>query len=98
MFKFLKGKAKKIATGLGMALVTATTLAVGVCAEGEEVTTSTNLGSYVSTAGTTLQEQFGALVAALVPTLTAIAVVGLGLYACIYLFKMAKKFFSMAAK
>lgn len=98
MFSFLKGKAKKLATGFVAALAATTALAVGVCAEGGEVTTSVDLGSYVSTAGTTLQEQFGALVAALVPTLTAIAVVGLGLYACIYLFKMAKKFFSMAAK
>ena len=70
------------------------------CAFAEEPAAGTaqDLSSIVNTAGTTLKDQFIILVNTLVPVLIGIAVVGLGLYAVIYLFKMAKKFFAQASK
>ncbi len=98
MLKFLKQlpkKAKKLMLGVGTGAIVAATAAVAAGAEGEP---ATGIESVINSAGTTLSEQFTVLVNTLVPVLMSIAVVGLGLYACIYLFKMAKKFFAAASK
>lgn len=62
-----------------------------------EETTNTGITEVINTAGTTLTAQFTTLVNTLVPVAVSIGVVGLGLYACIYLFKIAKQFFAKAA-
>ena len=84
---------------VGIAVGSLAVLSVAAIAASAEPDTSAadGLKEVISTAGTTLSEQFTTLVQTLVPVLIGIAVVGLGLYACIYLFKMAKKFFNHAA-
>lgn len=92
--KFFKSaKSKIFAIGIG----SLGAVSMALAASAEEPTSGADLKSVIDTAGTTLSEQFTILVQTLVPTLIGIAVVGLGLYACIYLFKMAKKFFNHAA-
>lgn len=86
----------KCCTALMSAAVGTAIMSVAASAEGE-ATGSTDIGSIITSAGNTLKSEFTTLVSTLVPVLIGIAVVGLGLYACIYLFRMAKKFFSKAA-
>ena len=94
MKKFLlKIKNKLIMTG--SAVVSGGVLAVAVSAE--EGTGTNSLESMINTAGSTLTAEFTVLVHTLVPVLIGIGVIGLGLYACIFLFKTAKKFFTKAA-
>ena len=101
MFKLAKklsSKAKRVILSVGTGVVAAATLAIGAFAEEPAAGTAQDLSSIANTAGTTLKDQFIILVNTLVPVLIGIAVVGLGLYAVIYLFKMAKKFFAQASK
>lgn len=105
MFKLAKklsSKAKRVILSIGTGVVAAATMAIGAFAEepaaGSVAGTAQDLSSIVNTAGSTLKDQFIILVNTLVPVLIGIAVVGLGLYAVIYLFKMAKKFFAQASK
>ena len=95
MFKLAKklsSKAKRVILSIGTGVVAAATMAIGAFAEEPAAGgTAQDLSSIVNTAGTTLKDQFIILVNTLVPVLIGIAVVGLGLYAVIYLFKMAKK-------
>lgn len=101
MFKLaqkLSSKAKRVILSIGTGVVAAATMAIGAFAEESAAGTAQDLSSIVNTAGTTLKDQFIILVNTLVPVLIGVAVVGLGLYAVIYLFKMAKKFFAQASK
>lgn len=101
MFKLAKklsSKAKRVILSIVTGVVAAATMAIGAFAEEPAAGTAQDLSSIVNTAGTTLKDQFIILVNTLVPVLIGIAVVGLGLYAVIYLFKMAKKFFAQASK
>lgn len=101
MFKLAKklsSKAKRVILSIGTGVVAAATMAIGAFAEVPASSTAQDLSSIVNTAGSTLKDQFIILVNTLVPVLIGIAVVGLGLYAVIYLFKMAKKFFAQASK
>lgn len=102
MFKLAKklsSKAKRVILSIGTGVVAAATMAIGAFAEEPAAgNTAQDLSSIVNTAGSTLKDQFIILVNTLVPVLIGIAVVGLGLYAVIYLFKMAKKFFAQASK
>lgn len=100
MFKLAKklsSKAKRVILSIGTGVVAAATMAIGAFAE-DAGSTGSDLQQVVNTAGSTLKDQFIILVNTLVPVLIGIGVVGLGLYACIYLFKMAKKFFGQATK
>lgn len=94
---FFKGKSKKVYAILVGAFSTCLSLAVSASAEGETSGSSNHMSSVINSAGTSLSEEFSNLVTAIVPVLIGIAMVGLGLYAVIYLFKMAKKFFAQAA-
>lgn len=98
--KKLSSKAKRVLLSVGTGVLAAATMAIGAFAEEPAAGTGTaqDLASIVNTAGSTLKDQFIILVNTLVPVLIGIAVVGLGLYAVIYLFKMAKKFFAQASK
>ena len=101
MFKLAKklsSKAKRVIMSIGTGVVAAATMAIGAFADEPAAGTAQDLQTVVNTAGTTLKDQFIILVNTLVPVLIGIGVVGLGLYACIYLFKMAKKFFGQATK
>lgn len=101
MFKLAKklsSKAKRVILSIGTGVVAAATMAICAFAEEPAAGTAQDLQTVVNTAGTTLKDQFIILVNTLVPVLIGIGVVGLGLYACIYLFKMAKKFFGQATK
>lgn len=88
-------KFKRIAVKLMSVAAMISVLAVGAFAA--ESTDGGNMSSIINTAGTTLQAEFTSMVNSLVPVLIAIAMVGLGMYAIIYLFKMAKKLFAKAA-
>lgn len=91
----VKSKAKLLVSAMTAALMVS---AMSICACAEETTsTSNSLETIIQSAGDTLIDQFTVLVAALVPVLVGIAVVGLGLYAIVTLFSMAKKFFKKAA-
>lgn len=104
MFSKLKkalSKRKKKLVAIIMASFTAVaTLAVSASAaeSSGEISSGSGLEQIVKTAGETLKNEFVTLVNALVPVALGIGVVGLGLYACIYLFKIAKKYFAAAAK
>lgn len=105
MFKFLKnlsGKTKKIMLSVGTGVVAASAMAIAACAEGAEgadgSATTLDISSIVSSAGTTLESQFVALVQALVPVVIAVAVAGLGMFAIVNLFKLGKKLFKTAAE
>ncbi len=89
-------KAKRAAALVSAGAVTAI---MTVCASAEDGATASSNGidTIINSAGNTLKGEFTTLVSTLVPVLISIAVVGLGLYACIYLFRMAKKFFAKAA-
>ncbi len=91
----IKGK-KKLIAGIMASAMTVSALAVSASAA-ETTGSESGIASVVNTAGTSLTAEFSNLVNALVPLLIGIAMVGLGLYAVIYLFKMAKKFFAQAA-
>lgn len=72
-------------------------LAVGAfAADGTE--SGSNLSTIIDTAGTTLQQEFMSMVNSLVPVLIAIAMVGLGMFAIVFLFKTAKNLFAKAAQ
>lgn len=94
-----KGK-KKLLTLVATSFMTVTALAVSASAEsgGSGTASGSGLEQIVNTAGATLKAEFTTLVSTLVPVAIGIGVVGLGLYACIYLFKIAKKYFAAAAK
>lgn len=96
-FKSLLCKAKSKAKLL-MAAMTASLMvsAMSICASAEE-TGSTSMSTIVADAGEQLTTEFTNLVGALVPVLIGIAVVGLGIYAVVTLFGLAKKFFKKAA-
>lgn len=96
---FAKGK-KKLLTVIASSFMTVTALAVSASAEssGGGAASDSGLEQIVNTAGATLKAEFVTLVSTLVPGAIGIGVVGLGLYACIYLFKIAKKYFAAAAK
>lgn len=101
MFKFISkisDKTKKIMLSVGTGVVATATMAIGAFAEDAGSGTAQDLSSIVNTAGATLKDQFVMLVNSLVPVLMGIGVVGIGLYACIYLFKMAKSFFAKASQ
>lgn len=98
--KALSKRKKKLLAIIMASFMTVTALAVSASAAESGVGTSSGSGleQIVSTAGETLKNEFVTLVSALVPVALGIGIVGLGLYACIYLFKIAKKYFAAAAK
>lgn len=99
MFDRVKSFAKRIGNKLkyGAAIVSAAvgTAIMSVVASAEEETST--MQSVITSTGATLKSEFTNLVSTLVPVITSIAVVGLTIYAIIYLFKMAKKLFAKAA-
>ncbi len=89
-------KGKRIA-GVLMSVFTAVSVfAVGAFAA-DSTEGGSNMANVINSVGTSLSQEFSNLVTAVVPVLISIAFVGLGLYAVIYLFKMAKQFFAKAA-
>ncbi len=90
---------KKVVAVLSGTLAAISCLGVSAfAAEGETPSTGgSQMSEIIGTAGSSLSAEFSNLVTALIPVLIGIAMVGLGLYAVIYLFKMAKKFFANAA-
>ncbi len=93
LFTKVKNKARLFVAAAVSAVAVS---AMAICASAEE-TTSSDVTSIISTAGAELIVQFTNLATAVVPVLISIAVIGLGLYSVVYLFKMAKAFFSKAA-
>ncbi len=94
--KFFKRSVKKV--GAAVIGVCATSLlAVSAFAAAEGTESAGNMETVVNNAGTLLKSEFTSMVNSLVPILITIALVGLGMYAIIYLFKMAKKLFANAA-
>lgn len=97
----IKGK-RKLLTIAASSFMTFTALAVSASAAetggGSVSSSGSGLAEIISTAGETLKNEFVTLVTTLVPVAIGIGIVGLGLYATIYLFKIAKKYFAAAAK
>lgn len=87
-------KTKFLASAMAVSAVAAITT---IAASAEETAAAADITSVINTAGNTLSAQFTTLVNSLVPVAMSVGVIGLGLYACIYLFKIAKKFFKQAA-
>lgn len=92
-------KAKIAASLMSVAAVTAITTVIASAAG--ETTSSTSssfdFASVISDAGDTIQSTLLTLVNTLAPTLVTISVSGLGIYAIIMLFTLAKKLFKKAA-
>lgn len=99
MLEKIKGFFKSVRKKVGVALigVCATSLLAVSAFAADSTESGSNMAGIVNSAGASLSTEFSNLVTALVPVLIGIAMVGLGLYAVIYLFKMAKKFFAQAA-
>lgn len=85
-------KGKLIAAGSAMAL---TAVGSAIAASAEDG--SSSVTSVITNAGSQLTSEFTNLASTVAPILIGIGVVGLGIYAVVYLFKMAKKFFGKAA-
>lgn len=94
-----KGK-KKLIVMIMASFMTFTALAVSASAaeDGSGSSTGSSLEQVIGTAGETIKTEFTVLVNTLLPVAIGIGIVGLGMYAIIYLFKIAKKFFATAAK
>lgn len=100
MLNKIKGFLKRVgrkAVIAGISAVSACAMAVSSFAVDGTEAAGGNMASVINSAGTTLEAEFMAMVNSLVPVLIAIAMVGLGMYAIVYLFKMAKKMFGKAA-
>lgn len=91
LFKRLRSKARLFLGGIAAAVGTAV-MAVGASAE-----STYSLESAINTAGNTITEQFTVMVQTLIPVAVGVAMVGIGLFAIGYLFKMAKSLFAKAA-
>lgn len=89
----IMNKGKLIAASSAVVLTTAGSAIVASAEDGSSNTVST----IISDAGATLITQFTNLATAVIPVIISIAVVGLGIYAVVYLFNMAKSFFKKAA-
>lgn len=96
--KVLKRCGRKVSAVVIGVFATSLFAVSAFAAEGSEGSSGSNMASIVNTAGETLQQEFTSMVNSLVPVLIAIAMVGLGMFAIIYLFKMAKKLFAKAAE
>ena len=94
--KFFKRNVRKVGAAVVGAFATSLCAVSAFAADATEEGSS-NMASVVNTAGTLLQEEFTSMVNSLVPILIAIALVGLGMYAIIFLFKTAKNLFAKAA-
>lgn len=96
--KRLGRKAKIAATLMSVATVTAITT---VIASAEEPTTTVgstySLSSVISDAAASIKDTLTTLVSTLAPVLVSVSVSGLGIYAIIMLFTLAKKLFKKAA-
>lgn len=94
MLEKIRGKiSRKLITASTACVLTVAASAVPAFAESETSSVST----VISDAGTQLTSEFTNLASTVAPILISIGVVGLGIYAVVYLFKMAKKFFGKAA-
>jgi hypothetical protein len=74
-------------------------LTVGIMAITASASTppALDMEALVTATGATLTAQFIAMVGALMPVIVAIAMTGLGIYAIIVLFRLAKSLFAKAA-
>ncbi len=86
-------KGKLVAAGSAMALTAVGSAVVASADDGS----SSSVTSVITNAGNQLTSEFTNLASTIAPILIGIGVVGLGIYAVVYLFKMAKKFFGKAA-
>lgn len=89
-------KGKRIAAVLMSVFTAVSVFAVGAFAA-DSTEGGSNMAEIISSAGSTLQAEFLSLVKTLGPILITIAIAGLGMFAIIYLFKVAKKLFTNAA-
>ena len=100
MFQKIKNavlkKGKRAIAGIMAVAACASILSVGAFAA-ESTESGSNLSTIIDTAGTTLQAEFMSMVNSLVPVLISIAMVGLGMFAIVFLFKTAKNLFAKAA-
>lgn len=95
--KRLGRKAKIAATLMSVATVTAITTVIASAEETGTTASTFDFSSVISSAGNTIQSTLLTLVNTLAPTLVTISVSGLGIYAIIMLFTLAKKLFKKAA-
>ena len=102
MFDRVKSFAKRMGNKLkyGAAIVSAaigTAIMTVVASADDSTSTASTLETAVTNAGAQLQSEFSTLVTTISPVLIGIAVTGLGIYAVIFLFRMAKRLFSAAS-
>lgn len=88
----IMNKGKLIAASSAVVLTTAVSAIVASADDG-----SSAVSKVITDAGSQLTTEFTNLASSVAPVLISIGVVGLGIYAVVYLFKMAKKFFGKAA-
>jgi len=88
---------KKVKFLVTCAITALTVVMMAITASANTGTQTLNIATLVETTGATLTAQFVALVTALMPVVVGIAVTGLGIYAIIYLFRLAKSLFAKAA-
>lgn len=91
------GKKAKYGVALVSMAVSSAIMTVAASAEDATQTAQSSITTIISDAGTELINQFTLLATAVIPIIISIAVVGLGVYAVVYLFRMGKQFFSKAA-
>lgn len=88
----IMNKGKLIAASSAVVLTTAGSAIMASADDG-----SSAVSKVITDSGSQLITEFTNLASSVAPVLISIGVVGLGIYAVVYLFKMAKKFFGKAA-
>lgn len=102
MFDKLKKLGRRGKAILMAACVACTCAVTSVAAFAEEVTESTDvatsvgIGDVISSAGSTMQDQFVVAIQSFIPVVIGIMISSLGLYAIWALFKLVKKAFNSA--
>jgi len=81
---------------LGACVMSALTVAI-MTITASASTPALDMAALVESTGATLTAQFIAMVGALMPVIVGIAVTGLGIYAIVVLFRLAKSLFAKAA-
>lgn len=95
--KRLGRKAKIAASLMSVAAVTAITTIVASAEDTVTTGSGSDISSVINTASASIKETLTTLVSTLAPVLVSVSVSGLGIYAVIMLFTLAKKLFKKAA-
>ena len=85
---------KRVKILMTSAFAVLTVALMAISASASTPTTTLDMNELLTTTGASLSAQFVVMVGALMPVVVGIAVTGLGIYAVVTLFKLAKSLFA----